>query len=218
MFDVLIPYIHTKDCGLELKYALRSLKNVTNWSDQVWIVGDRELWFSDKINYVAAERLQGQPYYDQVSKMLSVLDKLPEQFIASQDDVYITESTEIGVYQQGELVGSDQNHHKKTKKFTAEVLKELGFDKPLDYECHAPMLVEREKMRQVLSSIRDNSSRDMLQWRSVYGNMYTVVGTPFEDKKTHSSHLTQGPIISTKFYIDELAKLFPKPSKFEIVI
>lgn len=216
MFDVVIPYIHTQDCGMELRYSLRSLKNITNFSGKVWVIGDRELWFSPKINYINVPMIKHKPYYDQVNKMLSIINELPSDFIASQDDLYITSPTEIIAYKRGELTGIGDGYHNRTKRYTAEVLSELGYENLLDFECHTPMLVNKHKFEQTLNMIADHPRKELLQWRSLYGNMHDLYGIPFEDAKTKTSHLKDGYIISTNFYTTELDKLFPEKSEFEL--
>lgn len=209
---VVIPYIHTADSGLELKHSLRSLKNITNWNGEVYILGDSEAWFSDKINHIHIKRQFGKPYFDQINKMLSSLNRLPEQFIASMDDVYITTPTEIKFYYKGELNGDKMGYHGRslleTKKF-------LNQPEALDFEVHAPFLVEKSKLKQVFDLILASPQKNVLQWRSIYGNTFNPEAVLIEDKKTKTSELKQGDIISTNFYTSQLDKLFPEPSVYE---
>jgi len=212
MMPVLITYIRTQDKGQELRYALRSLNNITNFNGDVWVVGDREKWFGD-IVYIRDYRLESRPYLDQARKIYSALQYMPEKFIISMDDVYVTEPVEIGVYTLGELKDDVSSFHKRTKKMTKDKLLELGL--PIkDYETHAPMLVERYKLKETLEFILE--SKKSLQWRSMYGNMHRIEAEPFEDKKTRDSHLKTGPILSTIFYTSELHDLFPEPSLYEV--
>lgn len=210
-YPILTTYIHTEDDGQELRTSLRSLQNITNWSGKLFVVGDSEKWFKN-ISYIKANRIHGKPYKDQIQKIKLALSYMPEVFIISQDDIYICTPTTVGVYYLGELTNDVSSFHKRTKKNTKELLEYMGLP-TLDYECHTPILVEKDKLLETLYFILDSGQN--IQWRSVYGNMWNVKAELFEDKKTKTSHLKRGNIISTNFYTNELVELFPEPCIFE---
>ena len=90
---VVIPYVHTNDDGAELRYTLRSLKNIKNWNGEVYVIGDKERWFKDII-YIRQKRQWGRPYDDVINK----LKQVPvDDYILMMDDVYITKPTEVVV-------------------------------------------------------------------------------------------------------------------------
>lgn len=211
-YDIAYVYINSKDGGMELKHSLRSLENITNFSGNVWLFGDKEAWFK-QINHVAVRRIFGKPYLDQVMKMKRACEIMPSQFIAMQDDIFITEAVEPTVYYLGELKDDMTGFHKRSKKLTKDTLLEMNLP-ILDYEAHAPMLVDRDKLLDTLNLII--RSRLNLQWRSMYGNMHNVKAELFEDKKTKTRQLKQGTIISTNYYTDELDKLFTEKSQYEV--
>lgn len=213
-YPVVIPYIHTRDCGLELKHSLRTLRNMANWNGDVYVVGDKEAWFSDKVKYIALSRTAGA-YVDQVKKLLKVIELMPEKFISSMDDIYVTEPTKIGVYYKGELDESGKGIHARSKKFTQDILTGSGLTDLKDYECHAPMLVETDMLRETLEFIVNQPQANRLQWRSIYGNTTDQEAVLFEDKKTKTTELMDGAIISTNFYTPELYLRFPNKSEFE---
>lgn len=68
-YPVVITYVSDKHGGKELKYALRSLSKVTNWNGEVYIVGDREKWFSAEIKHIRAGKLHFNPWLDQAKKV-----------------------------------------------------------------------------------------------------------------------------------------------------
>lgn len=207
---IILPYIHTPDSGKELRYALRSWKNIKNWNGEVYTIGDSEPWFKN-INHIHKRRRFGQPYLDQSLKMM-VGCTLAPSFIAMQDDIYITEPITTGAYERGELPHTYSDTHQRTKVNTRKMLEDMGLP-TVDYETHAPMLVESHKLAESLALIESNPN---IQWRSLYGNMWSVKAESFEDKKTKSNELPQGAIISTAHYTDELAKLFKRKSKYEL--
>ena len=214
-YPVLITYIRTLDRGQELRYSLRSLKNITNWNGDVFVVGDREAWFKN-IHHIHRTRIIGKPYLDQVTKLNHAVKQIDsDKIIISMDDVYILEPTEISFYTRGELVGGTENHYRRTKLYTAEKLRQQAKN-ALDYECHAPYLVDKDKFIQITDMILSDEQPKMLQWRSLYGNTYNPPSQEFEDKKTKTSKLREGAIISTQFYTRELDMLFPEPSIYEV--
>ena len=216
-YPVLITYIRTLDRGQELRYSLRSLKNITNWNGDVFVVGDREAWF-DNINHIPRTRIIGKPYLDQVTKLNHAVKQIDsDKIIISMDDVYILEPTEISFYTRGELVGGMENHYRRTKLYTAEKLRQQAKN-ALDYECHAPYLVDKDKFIQITDMILNDEQPKMLQWRSLYGNIYNPPSQEFEDKKTKTTNLMAGAVISTQFYTKELEGLLPVASEFEIVV
>ena len=214
-YPVLITYIRTLDRGQELRYSLRSLKNITNWNGDVFVVGDREAWFKN-IHHIHRTRIIGKPYLDQVTKLNHAVKQIDsDKIIISMDDVYILEPTKISFYTRGELVGGTENHYRRTKLYTAEKLRQQAKN-ALDYECHAPYLVDKDKFIQITDMILNDEQPKMLQWRSLYGNTYNPPSQEFEDKKTKTSKLREGAIISTQFYTRELDMLFPEPSIYEV--
>lgn len=208
---IVLPYVHTQDNGKELRYMLRSLKNLNGFDGQVMIVGDRERWFRNII-HIPCPRLSRKPYLDQVMKMKLACDTAPDEFIAMQDDIYFTEPTDVTTYYIGELKDENTSYHKRSKKVTKELLAAVGLS-TYDFEAHAPMPVERGKLLYTLERIIGKDAP--LQWRSMYGNMWSIEAKYFEDKKTRTAKLKQGNIISTNFYTSELDKLFPEPSMYE---
>lgn len=214
MYPILITYIRTRDNGQELRYSLRSLKNLTNFNGEVNIVGDGELWFNN-INRIAMRRIHGNPYGDQIAKLRHAAHQMPDKFIIGMDDVYCLEPTEAGFPNRGILESDDSNYYRRTKLNTIELLKEHGITDPLNYECHSFYLVEKDKLLQTFDIILSHPNKDRLQWRSVYGNLFKPDTYYYEDKKSYNGQLKKGAVVSTQFYISELDNLFPDKSEFE---
>lgn len=208
---IVLPYI-SNDGGRELRCMLRSLKNIQNFNGEVYIVGDKEEWFSN-ITHIPVKRLYGKPYADQRNKMAiaCTFRTIPDTFIAMMDDVYITEPLTVGVYVRGELPIESNTVYGKTKVETRKFLSKFVHDPLYDYECHTPMLVDKLDLLTVLVMI----DKPNIQWRSVYGNIYRIPFKNFKDKKTRSFGLPKGKIISSNFYIGELEKLYPTKSEYE---
>lgn len=214
MYPILITYIRTNDNGKELRYSLRSLKNVTNFNGEVTVVGDSEQWFQN-IRYIRTRRIHGNPYGDQVAKLRHAAFQMPDKFIIGMDDLYCLEPTEAGFPNRGILESDNSNYYRRTKLNTIELLKEHGVTEPLNYECHSFYLVEKNKLIQTFDIILKSPNRGKLQWRSIYGNLFNPETKYMEDKKCYDGRLKQGSVISTQFYTSELSSLFPEPSIYE---
>lgn len=207
---VILPYVKDGNFGNELKRSLRSLKNIKNFSGEVVIMGDKEDWFTN-INYRKVRRRHGRPYVDQKMKMLLACELYPA-FIASQDDIYVTEPLEITAYYKGDLQAENSNFYQRSKKATKEFLESKGL--PIkDFDVHAPLVVQSYKLKETLKLILNDP---LIQWRSVYGNTWGIEAELFADAKTKTTELIQGKIISTQYFTDELDKLFPEKSIYEL--
>lgn len=215
--NVVIPYIHTHDSGMELRYTLRSLKNIINFDGDVYIIGDRERWFTDKVVHIPYKRMYGKPYLDQIQKMwvACIQEDIGDEFIAMMDDIYCLEPTKVGVYYvNDQLKSARPSFHQRTKEQTAAKLHSMGLPTK-DYESHAPMVVNREKLLATLNFMLKLMNTHTLQWRSMYGNMHGIDAELFTDAKTKTSVLPEGNIISTNGYTKELERLFPESSVYE---
>lgn len=215
MLPVVITYKKTEDKGKELKCAIRSLSNIKDWNGQLFVVGDREEWFGEDIVHIKSGR-SFSPYEDVWGKLLAVIEdkQVPEMFILMMDDVYITKPITLKNYCLGELPTEGAGIHKRTKILTRDWLI-ANRHTTLDFEAHAPFVVEKEKLKDIYKIVKPVLSGLPYQWRSLYGNIYKLKPTDFEDKKTKTGELKKGDIISTQYYTDELAKLFPNKSRYE---
>lgn len=213
---VVITYVRTPDNGQELRYCLRSLNNISNWNGEAYVVGDSEKWLKD-VKHIRCKRMYGKPYADQANKVNEAClhDGMPDNFILMMDDVYITEPTEIGVYYRGDLSDfKGLSYYHRSKIATHKYLESNGYT-TLDYECHAPIIINKHDYLSVYVHLIKTNHGEQLQLRSLYGNINQVHAELFEDKKTKTSTLKDGPILSTQFYTYELNKLFPNTSRFE---
>ena len=103
-------------------------------------------------------------------------------------------------------------------------LMEYGIDSPLDYELHIPMVMEKQKLKDVIVKYPS------CLWRSMYGNIYAVGGTQMEDVKIYtnkkhaarSNEITESSIfLSTEDQAFDLAfdkvlnSMFSSPTRYE---
>jgi len=217
-YPIVITYKQTHDNGQELRFALRSIKNIKNCNGEVWIVGDKPDWIQN-VNHIVGKRSRHQ-YLDQEYAMLAVLneERIPETFIYSMDDVYITKRIAITNLHQGNYkrLLQHRGYHQHQKQLTAAWLRDNGYTW-LDYELHTPMILEKSKRMKIHKLLKPYMNGGvMLKPRTLYGNIFAIGGDFYEDQKTKTPTLPKAPIISTQYFTDELLKLFPKKSIYEL--
>lgn len=210
-------YKKTADNGQELRYSIRSLKNLKNWNGEVFVVGDKEDWFKG-IVAIPAPKYYYSPYQDAENKMLIALDddRIDDDFILMNDDIYITKKTSVRPLHGGEIEDSNFGYHNRAKTATKKFLQDQGIKRPLNYSIHVPMLINKQKRLEVHKMIRGSFNGTALLARIVYGNIFNIGGEYYEDKKTKTQELKKGEFISTQFFTSELEKKFPKQSPLEV--
>ena len=216
-YPAMYVYRKTPDYGMELKYSIRSLANITNWNGGVIVVGDKEDWFSD-IYHIRVKAIYGNPHKDVEIKLQSAIShqNFPSEFLYMNDDFFCTQPSDVTALHCGALVGSDASPHQRSKKLTADWLKKRGIAEPLDYELHVPMIMNAGNRLDVSIKVIPSFNGTPLLPRSIYGNLFNIGGTYYDDKKTKTDELKEGVFISTQYYISRLDTLFPKPSRFEV--
>lgn len=195
--DIVYPY-KTDGIGEELRYSLRSLKNIPH--KNVWVVGDKEDWFSDEIRYVRfdIESSIGKTKYSNVNTALIALsiwdekeysgrDNLTQDYILFNDDFFVMQKlgNQIPRMYHGTLYDKlnelQSNPWTKTNKIYIDELRSAletlkSLNKPiLNYELHLPMVFNQEKYAEIFSQFKGSAAR-----RSLYGNIYnTSYDKPF---------------------------------------
>lgn len=213
-YSAIYIYKGTSDKGQELRHSIRSLSNVKNWNGEVYVCGDSENWFKGiKVidNFIPSK----DPHQDAFNKRHAIaVSYAPDDFIYMNDDIYITEETIVEPLHQGSLLSEvSPNNWQKIKNRTKTFLNTCGIKDPKDYDIHVPMILNKQKMAEVISI--QQGIEHTLAFRSLYGNLYKIGGIHYEDRKTHSDQLLDGRFISTRSFTRELEKLFPEPSNFE---
>jgi hypothetical protein len=192
-------YICKEGINEELKYSIRSV--VESFPDSnIWVVGGKPDWYVG--NYINVEQKESK-YKNAVEnlKTISTSDQISESFVLMNDDFYIIKKIDkienfhggyllnkINLYQK--LNGNSQYTRKLSG--TYKKLKALGFENPLDYELHVPMIMEKEKLKIILELI------DQFLWRSIYGNKFEVGGTEMQDVKVYTS----GPLVLKSYNLN----------------
>lgn len=221
----------------ELTYSLRSLVNLPH--DKVFIVGGCPTNI-DKTKIIHIPTLQGNNKFHNTTKSIQVAcynESLSEDFILMNDDffilkpiTYIEEELNLcrGPIEEVEKEHLTRNNGQTNEYFTGMkqtriYLQDLGFKCPLSYELHIPMVFNKKQLLDVFL-LKHLDSLNMIQWRSIYGNIYLKNSQKIDDVKVY--HNFYQPIRNDKFLSTEdmswprvktyISKLFPTKSQYEL--
>lgn len=213
----------------ELRYSLRSLRNVEH--GEVWIVGRKPDWVVN-VDFLPLAT-PGNSKFEITRKNMRVFcerSDTPETFVLFNDDFFALRSATIPNWHLGQIGGALRHPRRQRRSgawrdglvATKDLLE--SWDCPtMNYEVHAPMVVEKDKMAEVAAKA-GNQIR-ALQLRSLYGNYWRVGGRLAKDPKAAGKGVTWKPNqrwVSTSdksFAHGDVGKrlraLFPEPSEFE---
>ncbi len=209
-------YICKDGSNEELKYSIRSV--VESFPDSsIWVVGGKPDWYVG--NYIEVNQVHTK--YKNAAENLKKIcssSEISESFVLMNDDFYIIKKiNNIETYHGGYLLNKINLYQKingnsnYTRKLVATYKKiiGLGITDPLDYELHVPMIMEKEKLKEVLQY------EDKFLWRSMYGNIFNVEGKEMQDVKVY----TKGPLVfkSYNLNIDQHTYLSSADSSFNII-
>ena len=218
----------------ELTYSLRSLVNLPH--KQVFIVGGCPTNLN-KSKLIHCPISQGNDRYENTTNSLKHIcqdERLSDNFILMNDDFFIlkpTDPSELnlcrGTIQE---VINEIGHRYETgspyltgMKQTHIYLRDLGYSKPLSYELHVPMVLNKKRFLDLFSLPYINTIRKG-HIRSIYGNVYLKDSQKIRDVKVYRDFYT--PLGSDKFLSTEdnswprvkkyLERLFPDKSQYEL--
>lgn len=160
----------------ELKYSLRSLKNVRGEIGQIWVIG-RDPGFLRSANHVPADDEFNHKCQCGLAKILTACEQpdLSENFILMNDDFYFLEPQAIKERANRDIREKLKKYRKSwpESKYTAaldctvKLLKQAKYGWT-DYDVHYPITINKEKFLELFAGI-DWKNQPLL-FRSVYGN------------------------------------------------
>jgi len=215
----------------ELRYSLRSLVNVPH--GRVWIVGGWPAWVRD-VGTIPT-RVLGNKYRTVTANMIAACSEpeISDPFLFFNDDMYAVEPIRwfghhhrntmrehITEYEQG---GWRNSLYVQGLRDTLALLQYLGFEDPLCYELHVPIVVWKAPM---LEACALEGSIQAYQRRSVYGALIELPSTPLADPKVYAKGIEAGRPAPTGPWLStgdssfpavrpRLAVLFPEPGPHE---
>lgn len=220
--DCVIPY--KTSFSDEIKYCLRSLKNVPH--GEVFVIGDKPKL---NVKHIAYEQT-----VDIASNTLNIInlavesEDISEDFIYIHDDMYILNPIKrIPVHHRGlykAIIGSYErrgvnNFYVQRMRKTYNKLLMLGIKEPICYELHIPFVINKTKWRNVAQHITPSLNK-----LSMYGNLNHIGGSYIQDVKVRTRDwMPQGNFVSTHdttFNVNragrKIAELFYEKSEYEL--
>lgn len=217
--DIVIPY--RRNNSAELVYALRSLKNIHH--DRVYVIGDNP----NLNNIIYVPYKQTGDIARNTHSILNIacgIQEISEDFIWMADDMYFMKKTDrIPVLHRGHYDEILDKYSTRPINFyinrmirTNEKLKQMGIEKPLCYEVHAPFVIN--KKRWIDLSIPDTYNK-----LSMYGNLSDLGGIKTKDVKVRQKDwIPEGAFASSydrTFGTNSLGKkvreMFSEESEYE---
>ena len=215
----------------ELRYSIRSVLH--SFPDaNIWVVGGKPKWYVG--NYININQ-DNHKYSNAINNLNAICrsEKISNSFILMNDDFFIIKKINtIETFYNG-FISEKIDRYAKTAgrsmyvnklMTTNKKLIQNGIKKPIDYELHIPMLMEKDKLKDIIFKY------PTCLWRSMYGNMYNIGGTQMEDVKIYSDKkykeisdtiYSESTFLSTEdkafnlAFDSILSKMFPIPSKHE---
>lgn len=221
--DIVIPYRATHT--LELKYVLRSLKNIKH--RLVFICGDKPTWVSDDVICLTKDRYGVNAQHDsELNLRLALMDnRLSTEFILMADDIFILNKiNDLPDYYTGTI--NEAIREKSGARFitycqalqrTKEFIK---CKDPGSFELHVPAIMQKYLRSDVSNEVLPILERGItILPRSIYYNRYCTRPVQRKDVKLYDSKSGQlsGDFLSTDDgeIPEQIFKMFPEKSKYE---
>lgn len=180
----------------ELRHSLRSVAaNVPH--RKIWIVGHKPDWVVN-VRHVPTRQRPGRhnKYRNVINNLKTVLNcpGLTEQFVFFNDDFFVMRPIkELPVLNRGLLSDLEVEYrkHRYGRYYggivrTGRLLRPAGWPKPISYDLHIPMAMEKRKAKIAVEWIQKHSPKlPPVLFRTVYGNLFDVGGKPVEDVKIY---------------------------------
>jgi hypothetical protein len=170
-FDVVYIYRNYNTSEFDLRYSLRSLKNLKNMGN-LFIIGDNHVWF----NRLKWFNVTNDMKTKQINAMKKILfackrPEISENFLLMNDDFLFLEETDINetpIYYLGKLDFKFIN--KKRGLYKQALINCLEFlpKKPLNFEAHYPILINKKEFLRILEN--KPWDRRNTVYRSIYQN------------------------------------------------
>jgi hypothetical protein len=205
----------------ELRYSLRALEKHCKDIDNVWIVGNKPPFLNDKVKYLWVED-DGAWWQNAYRKtMAAIRAGISEDFLLMNDDFYMLKdftAAKYPYYHKGDIADTAKNKYQEVIINTRRILEKLG--KPFKhYGVHCPMRINAEKYKQLARFYDGEFHNQPVSARCLYGNLFCR-GRQVKDCKSATIVTSVTGCWSSQEWagaaLNELQKLYPQPSKWEI--
>lgn len=236
MNDIIIP-VKNGDNNEELRYCLRSItENLPHRN--IIIAGYLPKWVTG-VTHVSVDPEVDPNKYRRVSRNIIAgarHEDVSDWFMLFNDDMFVMERIEsLPAIHRGSLTEFiDQTDFRNAPQqreslvVTHTALEMAAIKDPLNYDFHAPMMINKHGLIDLLTVIETMGFKDApIQLRSFYGNMHHIGGQFHEDVKLANPHVFKYwhdfPIVSTTDESfahgragEEIRAAFPNKCKYEL--
>ena len=224
-----IVYVCRDGENPELRYSLRSLKNVHH--DKVWIFGGAPHWVNEDTVRVVRRPQKGSAYLSTRDHIRAACmhPDVSDPFQLWNDDFYaMRHISELLMYHRGPLSVAVENFGHSRLPWsrglleTARMIHKANLDNPKFYDLHIPIVVRKWPMLSALGWAKD-ASVDAVHVRTLYGNLIGAEGVPHHDVKMlrRTDPFPDGPWLSSgdntfRPTVEPVLRYtFPDPIKYE---
>jgi len=159
------------------------------------------------VRYVATP--QTETKYKNTTKALKMACEhleVSDPFILMNDDFYITRRTQnIPALNRGYVIDVLEEYKERYPRGNSYIdgmertlarLESMGYERPLSYELHTPLVVDKKTM---LAALDAGSDLEVIHKRTMYGNMANLGGRKVDDVKVRrpSDPIPRGTFLST---------------------
>ncbi|MFZ3032241.1 MAG: hypothetical protein WA082_04350 [Candidatus Moraniibacteriota bacterium] len=216
----------------EIRYSLRSVER--NFPvGKVFIIGECPDWITGAIHIPAPDIHKNKQANAREKYLIAAKDKrIGENFALMNDDFFILKSVKkVENYSRGTIQEMIDRHPTKSGyyyqslKDTKRVLESMGIVDPEDFEIHAPIMFNKEKL---LTTIQLVGAEKDYSFRSCYGNLNALKGKKTIDFKANglvefAYQVKRDPtylsisdaLVAEREFRDWLRRKFRNPSRYE---
>lgn len=226
----------SKNDHIELKYSLRSLKNLTH--NKVFISGFLPYWVSN-IFHISTEQI-GTKYHNARDNIRAAArdTRVSSDFMLMNDDFFILKKMDsVPVYHRGKLADylkqtNTPGPYRDRIEKTLKILSSLNRLHPMlptknkfstyNYEMHIPIVVNKQRILELAECFPRTSPR---AFRSLYCNYFGIAGKKRADVKFTPTALrpipddffsTSNNYADTPEFRSWIHQMFPNKCKYEL--
>lgn len=184
------------DYNLGLCLTLRSIE--ANFPhNQVWIAGYKPNWVNDSVGYIPVPQMAGG--WQNVMMIMNevvVNDEVNENFWFFNDDFFVMRKMrKPPTLYQGtledkvrKLKGIAISNYVNGADITLKLLKEAGFENPLNFDLHVPMPMTKTGLDDSIGFVIRSGKNFWPHLRSVFGALTALEGIEGRDVKFGGMH------------------------------
>lgn len=218
----------------EIRYSVRSAEKYFKHLGNIYIIGEYPEWMTKAIHILARDSHSNKIQNARAKYLIATKDsRISKNFVLMNDDFFfIKEVDEIPNYSRGTLSEMIERHATKTGYYyaslahTRDKLDAMGISDGMDFEVHAPMIFNKEKLEQTIGMIGEDRVYSL---RSCYGNLMQLEpkvvmdfkaanASEFSVQKSRGAEFLSinDALVFWDYFREWLQKKYPDVSRFEV--